>query len=203
MKLTSKFGIISGVICSILSFILFLVMLLAYVGNHDDKVYILILFFSLFLFSTMSMLFELNHYIIMHDNEIIIKNYFKKHIIHFDDIYRIEIYKPVSTKYTTINLIKFIFKDQSRISFKYLGSPNNDYVKNMKRVFGKEIIKFKEVPRNYLFIELVAAILLAILSLVGIYYSIIDFSNFIFLFASLLLLSIVGIIYYYKKLNPN
>jgi len=183
--------------------ILFLVMLFAYVGNHDDKVYILILFFSLFLFSMISLIFELNHYIIMNDNGIILKNYFKRHIIHINDIYRIELYKPISTKYPISNLIIFILKDKSIIRFKYLGSPNNDYVKHMKSVVGKEIIKFKGVPKNYLFVELIASIVLTILSLVGIIYNIFDFSNYIFLSAALFILSIFGIIYYYKKFNAN
>lgn len=90
--------------------------------------YILILFLSLFLLSTISLSFEINHYIKINDNEIIIKDYFKSYNIHFNDIYRIEIYKPVSTKYTTSNLIIFILKNQRNIRFKYLGSPNNDYV---------------------------------------------------------------------------
>lgn len=73
----------------------------------------------------------------------------------------------------------------------------------MKSVLGKEKLKFKGVPKKYFLIEFIASIVLAILSFVGIIYSIFDFSNYIFVSSALLILSVIGIIYYYKKFNAN
>lgn len=208
MKLQSRIIIRIYLICAVVLLLLAAIIITIGEQTSKDKIYILILFGSIALFCFFGMIFEIKHYVIFKNQSVIVKNRFKVDEILLKDLQKIEIYEPIQedSRYLSIYNNKIIFKTvEKTIKFVFYTFHRKDIKKELSNIFNKnyigKVINKKSDRKNQVLYELIACIIISIISVIGIIFFSINYSWYLFLCIGMFLLGGGLSYYYYLKLK--
>lgn len=95
MKLQSKILIKVYMICALVISLILSLILIFGTQSRVDKLYLFIFMGSLSLFCIVSMIMEIRHYVILGEQNVVIRNRLKSYVILLRDLKKIEIFEPV------------------------------------------------------------------------------------------------------------
>ncbi len=208
MKLQSKILIKVYMICALVISLILSLILIFGTQSRVDKLYLFIFMGSLSLFCIVSMIMEIRHYVILGEQNVVIRNRLKSYVILLRDLKKIEIFEPVweNSRYLSMYKNKLVFIiDNIKVKFVFYSFHKTLLKNDIRNSLGNNyiglLISKKEDKNHKIIYEFVGSIILSLISIVGIVMFIIDYSWYLYLCLAIFALGVYLSCMYYSKIN--